>query len=84
MAPNHPLHCLDSTARVSLRLSYKSLRRLHFSRQALRVRDERPAHTSSEAERGAGSTDGSHPSDLGMVRYADAYEPALRSILRQY
>ena len=30
---------------------------------------------------GEGATDGSHPSDLGMVRYADAYEPVLRSLL---
>jgi hypothetical protein len=30
---------------------------------------------------GEGSTDGSHPSDLGMVRYADAYEPVLREAL---
>lgn len=27
------------------------------------------------------ATDGSHPSDLGMVRYADAYEPILRQAL---
>lgn len=27
------------------------------------------------------ATDGSHPSDLGMMRYADAYEPVLKSIL---
>jgi lysophospholipase L1-like esterase len=33
---------------------------------------------------GEAATDGSHPSDLGMVRYADAYEPVLRAILRQY
>ena len=33
---------------------------------------------------GEAATDGSHPSDLGMVRYADAYEPALRAILRQF
>lgn len=33
---------------------------------------------------GEAATDGSHPNDLGMVRYADAYEPALRAILRQY
>ncbi|MGB2164990.1 MAG: SGNH/GDSL hydrolase family protein, partial [Flavobacteriaceae bacterium] len=31
-----------------------------------------------------GATDGSHPSDLGMLRYADAYEPVLRSILKQF
>lgn len=33
---------------------------------------------------GDGATDGSHPSDLGMVRYADAYEPALRDLLNIY
>jgi len=33
---------------------------------------------------GEAATDGSHPSDLGMVRYADAYEPALRAMLGQY
>lgn len=33
---------------------------------------------------GEGATDGSHPNDLGMVRYADAYEPVLRRILNQY
>lgn len=31
---------------------------------------------------GEGSTDGSHPSDLGFVRYSDAYEKALRRLLR--
>lgn len=30
---------------------------------------------------GEAATDGSHPSDLGMVRYADAYEQALQGIL---
>ena len=30
---------------------------------------------------GEGATDGSHPSDLGMFRYADVYEPVLRKIL---
>lgn len=33
---------------------------------------------------GEAATDGSHPSDMGMVRYADAYEPALRAALGQY
>lgn len=32
---------------------------------------------------GEGATDGSHPNDLGMMRYADAYEKALRSILNR-
>jgi lysophospholipase L1-like esterase len=30
---------------------------------------------------GEGTTDGSHPNDLGMMRYADALEPALRALL---
>ena len=30
---------------------------------------------------GEAATDGSHPNDLGMVRYADAYEKALRPLL---
>ena len=31
---------------------------------------------------GEATVDGSHPTDLGMKRYADAYEKALRPILR--
>lgn len=31
---------------------------------------------------GEGATDGSHPNDLGMMRYADAYEAALNPILK--
>ena len=31
---------------------------------------------------GEGATDGSHPNDLGMVRYADAYEKEMRKVLR--
>ncbi|MGB7160875.1 MAG: SGNH/GDSL hydrolase family protein, partial [Tepidisphaeraceae bacterium] len=30
---------------------------------------------------GEGTTDGSHPNDLGMMRYADALEPTLRKLL---
>ena len=33
---------------------------------------------------GEATTDGSHPNDLGMMRYADSYEPALRQILSQF
>ena len=33
---------------------------------------------------GEAATDGSHPNDLGMVRYAEAYEPVLRNILKQF
>lgn len=32
---------------------------------------------------GEAATDGSHPNDLGMMRYADAYETMLQSILRE-
>jgi lysophospholipase L1-like esterase len=32
---------------------------------------------------GEATVDGSHPTDLGMVRYADALEPDLRKILEQ-
>jgi lysophospholipase L1-like esterase len=32
---------------------------------------------------GEGTVDGSHPSDLGMMRYAEAYERVLRSILKE-
>jgi lysophospholipase L1-like esterase len=31
---------------------------------------------------GEGTVDGSHPNDLGMVRYADALEAALKPILK--
>ncbi|HEY6739558.1 MAG TPA: SGNH/GDSL hydrolase family protein [Actinopolymorphaceae bacterium] len=32
---------------------------------------------------GEGTVDGSHPNDLGMMRYADALEPDLRRLLRR-
>jgi len=32
---------------------------------------------------GEATVDGSHPTDLGMVAYADAYEAAIRPILHQ-
>jgi hypothetical protein len=31
---------------------------------------------------GEATVDGSHPTDLGMMRYADAYEEVLRLVLR--
>lgn len=31
---------------------------------------------------GEGATDGSHPNDLGMARYADAYEREMRKLIR--
>ena len=33
------------------------------------------------ADDGEGTVDGSHPTDLGFVQHADAFEPALRSLL---
>jgi hypothetical protein len=32
---------------------------------------------------GEATVDSSHPTDLGMVAYADTYEAAIRPILRQ-
>ncbi len=32
---------------------------------------------------GDGATDGSHPNDLGMMRYADAYEVELTKMLSE-
>jgi lysophospholipase L1-like esterase len=32
---------------------------------------------------GEATVDGSHPTDLGMMRYAEAYEKVLRPILKQ-
>ena len=43
--------------------------------------DREDAHTLAMYGIGEAATDGSHPSDLGMVRYADGYERALRRIL---
>ena len=33
------------------------------------------------AEDGEGTIGGSHPTDLGMTQYANAYDPVLRSVL---
>lgn len=61
--------------RAALRGAYDNLvksgvRNLHY------MRGEDQLGSDGEA-----ATDGSHPNDLGMVRYADAYEKALRRIL---
>ena len=34
------------------------------------------------ADDGDDMVDGSHPTDLGFLRYADAFEPPLKSILK--
>ncbi len=61
--------------RAALRQEFESLRQsgieqLHF----------RDGHDLL-AEDGEATVDGSHPSDLGMMRYADALEPTLRSLI---
>ncbi|MFN3648845.1 MAG: SGNH/GDSL hydrolase family protein [Armatimonadota bacterium] len=62
--------------RAALRESYERLvkdgvRRLGYLRGEELLGDD-----------GEAATDGSHPNDLGMVRYADAYERPLRRLLR--
>lgn len=63
-------------SRAELRRAYRRLRReginrLHYLEGDGLLGDD-----------GEATTDGSHPSDLGMVRYADAYERALRPLVR--
>ena len=65
-----------ATSRAALRQAYDSLLsagvgNLHYLEGEPLLGDD-----------GEAATDGSHPSDLGMVRYADAYEPILRQILK--
>jgi len=52
------------------RLSKAGINNLHYLPGKNLLGDDREA-----------ATDGSHPNDLGMMRYADAYEPVLRKIL---
>jgi lysophospholipase L1-like esterase len=64
-----------SGSRAELRKAYERLlaagvERLHYLAGEPLLGDD-----------GEAATDGSHPSDLGMVRYADAYEQTLRKIL---
>ncbi len=66
------------TSRAALRAAWQELvlagdEELHY----LQGDDLLPAD-------GEATVDSSHPMDLGMVSYADAYERALRPILRQY
>lgn len=61
--------------RSALRKAYENLqregvRKLHYLRGEDLLGDD-----------GEGATDGSHPNDLGFVRYADAYSKALKKIL---
>ena len=66
------------TNRIALRETYEALRREGVDHLYYLQGDELLGRD------GEAATDGSHPNDLGMVRYADAYEPALRALLSQY
>lgn len=64
-----------ATSRAALRKAYENLiaagvQHLYYLEGDVLLGDD-----------GEAATDGSHPNDLGMVRYADAYEPILREIL---
>lgn len=65
----------NSDSRAALRAAFDRLTRagvhgLHYLEGHDLIGDDRE-----------GTTDGSHPNDLGMVRYADAYEVKLRAVL---
>lgn len=65
---------LHARRRANLRKAYERLRAGGISRLG---------YLEGEAllgDDGEGATDGSHPSDLGFVRYADAYEKAFRRL----
>lgn len=64
----------NSGSRAAFQAAYENLKaagvkNLHYLEGAHLLGDD-----------GEAATDGSHPSDLGMMRYADAYEPVLKSI----
>jgi len=73
---------------------FKATREAHAARRAAlqkaydRLREEGVPGLSSLqgdlelGDDGEAATDGSHPSDLGMVRYADAYEKVIRANLK--
>jgi lysophospholipase L1-like esterase len=93
--PNTPILLVEDRSFTNTPFFPAREERHRTNREALRrayrqLQDEGIAHLfylEGEALLGAdgeAATDGSHPNDLGMVRYADAYEPALRAMLRQY
>lgn len=68
-------HRVHNRKRSALKLAFEKLKgdgmmNLHYLKGEHLLGDD-----------GEASTDGSHPTDLGMVRYADAYENALREII---
>ena len=93
--PGTPILLVEDRSFTNTRFFPASEKRHRTSREALgrayrQLQDEgvdHLFHLQGEqllGDDGEAATDGSHPSDLGMVRYADAYEPALRALLRQY
>jgi lysophospholipase L1-like esterase len=64
-----------TAARAALRSAYQKLTEAGFERLYYLAGDP------LLGDDGEAATDGSHPSDLGMMRYADAYEKVLREIL---
>ncbi len=64
-----------ATARTALRSAYENLLGAGFTGLYYLEGD------GQLGDDGEATTDGSHPNDLGMVRYADAYEGVLREIL---
>jgi hypothetical protein len=90
--PNTPILLVEDRTVTNAEF-YKGTREAHAKRRAA-LRDAYEALGRAGVKRlyylrgekqlgsdGEGATDGSHPNDLGMVRYADAYERALRRIL---
>lgn len=89
--PDTPIVLVED--RVNANAIFFEQRRDHhrFNHEALRVAYRRLAeeldglHYLAGAgligSDGEGTVDGSHPTDVGMMRYADAYEPFLRSLL---
>lgn len=65
-----------TASRAALRAAYEKLKATGVKRLGYLAGDIQLGKD------GEAATDGSHPNDLGMVRYADAYEPAIRRMLR--
>lgn len=93
--PGVPIVLAEDRTYSNARFLARSRARHEDSRRALREACERLAREGVEeglwriegeaflgdAIDTEGTTDGSHPNDLGMSRYADAYEPVLRKAL---
>jgi len=71
----NPLPAADSAGNRALRAAYADLVQEGLTR--LQYLPGEPQLAGDEN----GTVDGVHPTDLGFVRIADAYEPILRAIL---